>query len=201
MNTISCIPVHLSWSSRQYSWQTHIRGFCFSPTLRPYGLQIVGRGQEPSFIIDKFPALYRSSLIALPPPHPGLLPPHPELPSPSSVLIPGNKPGSILCCLCQILQCYRLPPAEQPFPIPARDAGSQWNSELYPSFWHPLHTSLLCPLLVVKHADTKPVLPVFHNFYFCICVFYHQDLFFGEKIDKTRGKRTEASPNPVLLYT
>ncbi|MFC2346707.1 MAG: hypothetical protein ACFNLK_03205, partial [Scardovia wiggsiae] len=28
--------------------------------------------------------------------------------------------------------------------------------------------------LVVKHADTKPVLPVFRNFYFCICVFYHR---------------------------
>ena len=29
-------------------------------------------------------------------------------------------------------------------------------------------------LLVVKHADTKSVLPVFHIFCFCICVFYHQ---------------------------
>ena len=31
-------------------------------------------------------------------------------------------------------------------------------------------------LLVVKHADTKSVLPVFHIFCFCICVFYHQEL-------------------------
>lgn len=28
--------------------------------------------------------------------------------------------------------------------------------------------------LVVKHADTKPVLLVSRNFYFCICVFYHR---------------------------
>ncbi|EJD64694.1 hypothetical protein HMPREF9156_01189 [Scardovia wiggsiae F0424] len=31
-------------------------------------------------------------------------------------------------------------------------------------------------MLVVKHADTKYSSGVFHNFHFCICVFYHQQL-------------------------
>ena len=45
----------------------------------------------------------------------------------------------------------------------------------------PPHLSVFPPFLVpekltlvVKHADTKPVLPIFRNFYFCICVFYHR---------------------------
>lgn len=59
---------------------------------------------------------------------------------------------------------------------PRQALGAQWSIEvLARSLSIFLHLCVLLPgLLVVKHADTNSIFPVFHNFHFCICVFYHQ---------------------------
>ena len=60
---------------------------------------------------------------------------------------------------------------------PRQALGYQWPIGVQARI--PLHIflhlcGLLPGLLVVKHADTNSIFPIFHNFHFCICVFYHQ---------------------------